>query len=1375
MESHVCQEHIMQVRRDQNRPTHFRLVFRPTEPWLKFDCFDASEWELTCPGVKDWINFLRGRRDAPWLPSDLPEFPFFVFGPTKTIQEISNIGHGAIQHEYFMLQQGCKSPDPQEREVANSRLHDLATLVTWIIVNFNSPLPNSDTQLESLFSHRLETGIPDVDLNASDLMGIFNKDRFVPIAVFEKFLDSFHPKHTAVKVLAAIVIKCHQVRPLPQQIQPGTTNFLEYLARMACSESPSIMEELHPTPVHRLTRVFIPHAAGIRSDHPYLHPAGIMIALNLYQFSRLKEVGDTPNVKGWKHPMYESLLTKLRNDLVRYFLTSGRKPLFDELVRVQWRVDKWFNHLDNPKRPMPGTDANRQDTYRLVMEGKSFHEPAKPLDLLLLNVPDRQSSLLPSPFAIPEESRPAEVKDTEPLPTKVEGEPSCSHETPRPGENEDEPSWSHTEDAEDDKDEDMLALDPVLGMPVSDAHQGLLPPPKSNVRTHMKVAKSRLKGKAVLKDLKQAALELMTELDVKKLRRVNLQAELDAELGQSVEPPLPALPPWVELCRDALPPSGDETEEEYPPLPDSPPVMQSPPASAAEAPLYETLANVPSLGGRSGEQARPSGLDNLDPEIANLPIHEKALFLEGLVNQRVSEMTDMALKKEAGSEARPLPEPPSKKHKGPQATEAQPMLPPALPTSSSTPNDATDDEQILCTVGEQAIQQGEELKAQRREANNEMLRAMTAELERPTDEEKLPISTKEIAQKAQARLDDLEQQKKRAKNLAKKERRRARKGLEKQALQAEPEAAETEKPEEGEPSSSQLVLTPPRLQADEKDLPEAEAMVAPSEPEHQEGEQAEATPSELAQEVPLPESDSEEEREGAAGPSGKKPPGWNRWKLTRRVRKERAAEEKREEEEKKARKAEADKAKAQAKRARKLAEDKKRWEEERRRREEQERLEMEREAEELARATEESLRQAREDAALRKAEVARKEKELAKARPRADVRTLETWRAKPVPAQPAGPATSVLPVPASSSAGPVPAPPPSPSPPRPAAAAVASPPRAALVPVASPARVAAAVSPRLPAVPSPRSPVLSPVRKPLLRFGDVTPEEDFAKTGESLLFSSRRPVISIPQPTTTPPVLVSSPTPLAEKAPEPTPPPTPPPAPAPAPATKTGPAFKQAVEDAVSARERAVARREEAVGQREDAVWDQEKELRREQKRLKQQQETFRQQQKALDLREVAIRNRETSLDDLFHGRELRVEAREAEVARREKAAHERDTGVFHRIKQAGLREEQVYRREMAVYEREQYGSSSFEVASMSSSPEPDMFMSSADTTWSPQRADSQTEVNMDNPESRYNHRFRGSGRSRSSPPVERKNKAVHGNVDVRQAIVPSRNDEGSW
>ncbi|KAK4678760.1 hypothetical protein QC764_311440 [Podospora pseudoanserina] len=1305
MESHVSEGPIMSIRGDTGHPTCFRLVVGgPKESWLKFDC---------CPGVKAWISTLQAKRDVPFLPFDLPEFPFFVFGPTKTIQQISNIGPGAIEHEYKALAQQCRSSDPIEKLAASNRLQDLGTIINWLLVFLVRPCASPPPDIRSFFDHKLETGDPVADSEASKVIQAMERSPQMNIQSLERFICSAHPLHVAFKVLAAVIIRCHQVRPLPHQVQPGTAQFLEHLAEIATSPSPTIMEESLPMGRHPYTQVFIPHAAGVRSNHPGLHPAGIMIALNLYQFSRLKELGTTNDVRGWRHPVYEPRLTKLRNDLIRYFLTSGRTVLFDELVRVQWRVDKWFDHIDSPKRPMPGSDARTMDTYRLLRSGKSHQDPAKRLELLLANV-----SAEPSPM-------PAEVEEEESSPSRTEDEASSSDEMPdlnetqrtapssqkepRPTTVEDEPSCSKEEYGEDDEDayEDELVLDITFGMPISDAHQDFLPPRVSNMITCMKAAKSLLKGKAVMKSMKRETLEA---------HRDELQAQ---------------------ACNLAL---------------------------VEGSPVYETLASVPSAGGSSPEQvpARLAELGMLElsllpPGIARLSAEQKVEHFKSLCHRQELELADIVKKKKAGLEARPLPQPPQ------PSTSRQAQLMPPPPLSSRLP-DATNAE-ILRAVGEQ-------LKPERREANDELLRIQMAELEpgRSRLEDKELERARQKAKTIEAELDAAQQQerKRQRKNLAKKERRQARKQLEKQALQVEPQPAETQKPEEGEPSSSQLASTSSHLQAEEENLSEAVTILALSEPEQQDGEQVVATPSELAQaqEVSLPESESKEDGEGAAGPPKRNLTGWDRRRLKKRERKEREAEEKQRREEEKARQREAAKAKAEAKMAKRLAEDKKRWDEEKRQREEEERLRIEREAEQLARATEESLRQAKEDETLRKAEEVRKVKELAKAQSevkpktrRADVKSLETWRAKSVPAESAGPATSVLPVPSSSSlsAGPVPALPPSP---------VRAP-----VPVVSPARPAVAVSPRVLAAPSPRSPVLSPARKPLLRLGDVTLPEDFAKTGESLLFSSHRPVISIPQRTTTPPVLVSSPTPLAMNVPS-------------SPVVQAAEArtridggsahsqlrsspprvAQEIVDDAVhrsvesarlvhtlalSGRERDVVRREEAVGQREYAVWDQEQELWREQKKLKQQREAFRQQQRALDLREVAIRGRENNLDALFHAWELRLEAREAEVVRREKAANERDTGVYHRIRQVGLREEEVYRREMAVYELEQHGSSSspditplpesnsssLEINSssleISSSPIRGIFTSSADTTWSTQPTENQTSVDMEDPESR--------------------------------------------
>ncbi|KAK4174625.1 hypothetical protein QBC36DRAFT_37808 [Triangularia setosa] len=837
----------------------------------------------------------------------------------------------------------------------------------------------------------------------------------IPIPPLAKFMHSDHPWHVALKICAAVVVKCHQVRSLPQ-IQPGTPKFLEYLTRMACFES---LNDLHPRPSHLLAAAFLSHASGVRSDHVNLHPSAMMIALNLFQFNRLKGVRPTPNVHEWRHPMYEQLLGKFRNDLAQHFLTSGRKALVTKMGRVQWRVDGWFEHLGNPKRRTPGSEARKQDGFRQLL-AKRMDEPGKPLAFLLEGV-------------------------------------SCPPST------DDEPFF-------------LCEADPL------------------------------------------ASAQLLNEL----LTR----AQLQTEAYQQREPPLPALPPWDDVFRDVQHFAEDGTAEEYPSLPDSPPTMQplpAPrPASAtaahagpfvdpptnpnrlplissfessfldsyitseappAEAQVYKSLADVPP---RDSSQAGsgPAQSDELDilwlsrnfPNLGKMSIKDNALVFPGLSRKRELEAAEVDKAKKARSKPRPLPQPPSKQRQDPQLStshgarqsqQPQEMPPPALPASRA-PN-AEHVKTLRGAAAKRAIQQGERVKAQqsrsgkisadsdvvleeRRRANTEKPKVRMEELEREGKKEELKPRMERLGWET----------KRKAKYLAKKERQRARKELQRRTGQAEPAPVQA-KAEETEPSSSQHVLTPPRLQVENESLVEAKAIVTSSEPEkQQDGKPTEAIPSELNREIvvvekceaggpetiPLPESEEEDEGKGAAGPSGKKETKWRVWKVRKRDRKEKEAEEERE----------ADRLKAQQRVARQLAEDQKLWDEERRQKKEQERPLLPKEAEELARAKEESLRQAKEEedehcrkvrearekkragAALCKAEAARKKERTEtqleakpQARLRADAKSLGTGRAELVPAQPAGPATSVLPVPVylslpSSSAGPVPAPPLSPAP-----------------------------------------------------------------------------------------------------------------------------------------------------------------------------------------------------------------------------------------------------------------------------------------------------------------------------------------------------------
>ncbi|KAK0718992.1 hypothetical protein B0T21DRAFT_415008 [Apiosordaria backusii] len=1122
MEPRAQEEPAVPIHDDVHRPTYYRLSALSREPWMRFDCFDAknprtnqilntkqSEWRLMFPHVKKWITLLRG---TDILPPDLPEYPFVVFGPTRAIKDISNIGRGCLEEQFLTLYHESRHSQVLEtRATATRRLELMNRVILWVLDHFAEP-PEGWVQITSLFDHALFNDDDEsADNDACILMDEIRSYNATPIPLLKEFMASIHPWHVAIKMCCAVILRCHQVRGL-HTIHPGTPSFMEYLARMALSESDL---DLYPEPAHRLTAAFVPHATGIRSDHIHLHPAGILIALNFFQFDRLREIAPTQEAREWKDPAYEQLLTKRRNDMVRFLLVSGRQALVKEIGRTKWRIDGWFNRPDNPCWPKPGIGALQQEAIRQVDANKA-DEPVKPLSELL------EGLWQPPPPSPPKSYDELFITEA------GEDQASCSHE-------EYADLW--------------MTLDLFGRLKPKVYHES--PPATSEMARQMKMEKADLLA----------------------------SAQLSTEANQQKEPPLPALPPWDDLFRDVRPPAEDGTTEEYPPLPDSPPDMQPPPAPRpasatavhsdpfvdpptnpnrlppisslpdpfqnppyvpnglpSETPVYETLADVPSRDSCQDDLA-PDHFDALDnfwntvpkpPGFESMSARDKSMWLMTVAaeNNRVAAENSRA--REVLSEARPLPQPPSG------------MPPPVLPIAR--PQDPVKDApqvhpelvKTLLAVADAASRQASQIQAQRSRSSESSLDSDAVH------EERKRANTEKI----KARMEELQrQEKKKAKQKAKKERQKARKELEKQA----------------ETPSSQLLLT---SQRSEEENAGVEANVTSSELEKgHDREQTKATSSELEHEnvfveevpaggpetVPLPES----EDEGELAPSEKSAPKWKAWKKRKQERRQKEAEEKRLEEEKKARQREADKLKAKQEMARRLAEDQKRWDEERRQREELERLRLKQEAEEVARAKEESLRQAKEDerrkvqearenrraeAARRKSEAARRKEERTKAqleakpkaRLRAEVKPLEIRKATPALAQPAAPAasvpvvepvppSSVLPVPVSlpapsSSAGPVRIPPPSPVP--------------SLAPVVSPPRAAVAVSPR--------APVVSPPRPVRLQFGEVTPpeilgspHEDFATTGESLLFSSRRPVISIPEPAekvlSSSPVLVSAP------------------------------------------------------------------------------------------------------------------------------------------------------------------------------------------------------------------------------------------------------------
>ncbi|KAK4197007.1 hypothetical protein QBC40DRAFT_351354 [Triangularia verruculosa] len=1379
MQSHGQEAYWAPILRDPVRATYERLSTQRQEPWMNFECFSTAEWGHAFPHVKQYIDLCRGH-DI--LPPDLPEYPILVFGPTKTIQDISNIGSDALEQECTRFTHDFDVPDL--RVAATRRLKWFRLVIRFVVQHFE-PLPDGECpEFSRLWpSDMFNTGDPIADEEAGDLVTILGtgRDSQVTLDILEEFSQSTHPGLVAFKLCCAVIIKCHQIRSLPQ-IQPGTAQFMEHLAKMASATSAESLE-FPPQPSHNFTAAFVPHAWGVRANHVNLHPSAMMIALNLFQFDRLREVGPTADVKGWKHPMYDPILTGLRNDLVRFFLSTGRKAMVREIMRVSWRVDGWFEHYDNQDRPMPGRDALRQDTLRLVLMNKvTVDEPVKPLSLLLKGVPIP----LPPPL-VP-------LDDEESFHSEDGSVDTCA------GEESDEPE---------------TAADPSA-TPAADVQ------PESDHLTSTK---------------------LQNELPT------NLQSQHDDK--QQEEPPLPPLDvhPFV------------ETEvQEYPPLPNSPPIMQpahhlqlialdearsepsvdspanpirlppissfpdpfsdapsAPPQPSTEIPVYETLANVP-----SSQDSRE--------------------VLNDLLAIAAPKIATANLAGEGPSEPRPLPPIP--------AEQAQLTPPPPLPPTQN-PAVAADVETIR-EVAKKSLRFAERIRAQQEKSDE------TESEEEESEEEKIDDSP-EARKRAKtelvkARMEELRRtQKKKAQQKAKKQKQKAKQRAKKLAALAGPADME-----EAGPSSSQPPLSPPRLQAESESLQELEAPVTLSEPEEKGGEQAEEKPSELggendfaetAEAAPPPEPEGEEDEDDRGKwqvvPSGKTVTNWEARRQRKRAQREKEEEEKRQEEERRRKQREENELRAKEKMAKRLADKQRRWDEERHQREEQELLRLQQEAEELERAKKESLSQAEEDerrkvqeaaesrraeAARQKTEAARKEKERAEA-------PLETWRATPVSAQFAAPAPSVLvaesvgpsvlPVPGSSSlplssTGPLPA---SSASPVPVPASAASPPRAA-----------AAVSQRLPAV----SVASTPNRPVSLQFEDVTPE-DFARTGEALAFSSRRPVISIPEPSedaTLPVKLVPlavdvpaspSPSPVTDDDPFVTP-------------TRKSPGDNEvgSIEEAAVAQGRSAERqaldapshqvedgkqhqqpsakfptvdlqdltvgcRELVALQREQAVWirelrlqqqeefrrqqediqrqqqdirQQQEDMRQERKELRQQQEALRKGQQELDrrtnvlnVRQATIYKQETNTEQKLRARELALDTRaeeysrrEAEVLRREQAANQRDAGIVHRLRDVGLREEQVCRRELEVWERKQsqYASSAYHTSFTEHTSSVEN-ASSAGIIHSPETESeavgNQGVPKTTDPETRYNRNFQGTGRSRSSEPVSRRTAA-----NVRQA-----------
>jgi hypothetical protein len=158
----------------------------------------------------------------------------------------------------------------------------------------------------------------------------------LPAAVELRDLDTLdkleefvhNPQNSGAVSFVAILMHLNRFRACPS---PGTVLFLEDVQRMALGQLGAHSE----------------FCAAVPGRHPALNARALLIALNFYQFDRLKMVPANidENCSRWSG---SPELVKRRNQVMHELHATGRGVLVRELARCRFAVENWFQSAPCP-------------------------------------------------------------------------------------------------------------------------------------------------------------------------------------------------------------------------------------------------------------------------------------------------------------------------------------------------------------------------------------------------------------------------------------------------------------------------------------------------------------------------------------------------------------------------------------------------------------------------------------------------------------------------------------------------------------------------------------------------------------------------------------------------------------------------------------------------------------------------------------------------------------------------------------------------------------------------------------------------------------------------------------------------------------------
>ncbi|KAK4095826.1 hypothetical protein N658DRAFT_89656 [Parathielavia hyrcaniae] len=272
--------------------------------------------------------------DRELVPANLPPVPFSVFGPVRTMQEVSNIGVGALEGELQRCRFAIDNPLIKERGQAQVMilagtlrgafgvLKEVARRVKKLDRQATRQAKGEDTR---------EAAVGDAEENDNDDDEVLGAP-LNTLAQIEAFVGD--PGNSRIVSIAAVYLHLNRFKACRS---PGTIGFLENVQEMTMFEESWLIPWV-PSTSHGVRFFDNGYCGAVPSNHPTFNARALLIAFNFCYVDILKMV--PANIDDCSRWTESPQLVKKRNKTLHDLIASGRQALVTELIRCRFRVER---------------------------------------------------------------------------------------------------------------------------------------------------------------------------------------------------------------------------------------------------------------------------------------------------------------------------------------------------------------------------------------------------------------------------------------------------------------------------------------------------------------------------------------------------------------------------------------------------------------------------------------------------------------------------------------------------------------------------------------------------------------------------------------------------------------------------------------------------------------------------------------------------------------------------------------------------------------------------------------------------------------------------------------------------------------------------